>query len=49
MAVSKTREEFVEKFCEDFICSVCLCVPFPEYAVEATCCGSFFCSPCVKV
>lgn len=38
----------MEKFCEDFVCSVCLCIPFPEHAIEATCCGSFFCLPCLK-
>eukprot|EP00026_Physarum_polycephalum_P011697 Phypoly_transcript_11938.p1 GENE.Phypoly_transcript_11938~~Phypoly_transcript_11938.p1 ORF type:complete len:304 (-),score=32.51 Phypoly_transcript_11938:264-1133(-) len=44
---SKAREEFVDKSCEDFICSICLCIPSPDSAVEATCCGNFFCLPCI--
>ena len=46
---SKPREEFTDNACEDFICSICLSIPVPDAAVEATCCGNFFCLPCITV
>ena len=49
MSSAKCIEEFVEKESEDFLCTICLCIPSPSSAVEAVCCGSFFCTSCLSV
>lgn len=45
---SMDTEIFELKNVKDYLCTICVKVPYPDNCVEVACCGHLFCKDCIK-